>query len=101
MARSLDSPVIAISSENRAGYDSKKLDVFKESGGIEYSSDIAVVMTLNVEATRAAHGNYRVVDLNIVKNRNGDTAVVKFKFYPEYAEFIEFQKGTLPVDGQK
>jgi replicative DNA helicase len=97
LARQLDSPVVAISAENRAGYKSKQLDVFKESGGIEYSADIAGVMTLDKVATRAASGNHRVVDLNIIKNRNGELGVVKFKFYPERAEFVESGKGDLPT----
>ena len=75
LARQLDSPVLAISSENRQGYTSRKLDVFKESGGIEYSADIAIVMTNDKEATRTADGKSRPLSLllrrNIVKNRNG------------------------------
>jgi replicative DNA helicase len=92
LARQLDSPVLAISSENRQGYTSTSLDVFKESGGIEYSADIAAVMTIDTEGTRAAGGKHRVVDLNVVKNRNGGLAVVKFKFHPERAEFIELER---------
>jgi replicative DNA helicase len=98
LARQLDSPVLAISAENRQGYASKRLDVFKESGGIEYSADIAAVMTLDREATKAAAGKYRVVDVNIVKNRNGSLAVVRFKFYPERADFVESEKGPLPQE---
>jgi replicative DNA helicase len=90
--------VIAISAENRAGYRSKQLDVFKESGGIEYSSDIAAILTHDREKTRAADGKYRVVDFNVVKNRNGELGVVKFKFYPERAEFVELEKGVLADD---
>jgi replicative DNA helicase len=100
LARQLDSPVIAISAENRAGYRSKQLDVFKESGGIEYSSDIAAILTRDRAATRDAGGKYRMVDLNIVKNRNGELGVVKFKFYPERAEFIESGRGGLPPDDE-
>jgi replicative DNA helicase len=96
LARQLDSPVLAISSENRAGYGSKGINVFKESGGIEYSADMAAVLTPNKEETRSAAGKYRVVDMNVVKNRNGALAVVKYKFYPERAEFVEFGKGELP-----
>jgi replicative DNA helicase len=93
LARQLDSPVLASSAENRQGYSSKKIDVFKESGGIEHSADIAVVMTTDKEATRAAAGKHRVIDLNFVKNPNGAKAVVKYKFYPERAEFVESEKG--------
>ena len=92
MARRLDSPVLVISAENRQGYEAKRLDVFKEAGVIEYSADIAAVMTTDQEATRAAAGKHRVIDFNIVKNRNGKLASVKFKFYPERAEFIEIEK---------
>jgi replicative DNA helicase len=98
LARQLDSPVLAISSENRVGYERKKIDVFKESGGIEYSADIAVVLTLDQVATCAAAGQYRMVDMNIVKNRNGELAVLKYKFYPERAEFVESGRGESPVD---
>jgi replicative DNA helicase len=98
LARRLDSPVMAISSENRAGYGSKQMNVFKESGGIEYSADVAVVMTLDKEATRSAAGQYRVIDLNVVKNRNGAPAVLKFKFYPQRAEFVESAKADLPEE---
>ena len=31
-------------------------------------------------------------------NRNGELGVVKFKFYPERAEFVEIGKGVLPDD---
>lgn len=96
LARRLDSPVMAISSMNRQGYDSKQLDVFKESGGIEYSADIAAVLTVDKEAPVDAQGKFRNVDLNIIKNRNGAVGVVKFKFYPERAEFVETGKADLP-----
>ena len=98
MARQLDSPVIAISSVNRTGYNSKWVGAFKESGGIEYSSDIAALMTPDKQAANSAEGKYRVVDLNIVKNRNGERGVVKFKFYPERAEFIESGRGEFRDD---
>jgi hypothetical protein len=38
------------------GYGSKQLDVFKKSGGIEYASDIAAILTHDTEKTRAADG---------------------------------------------
>lgn len=98
LARELDSPVIAISSENRAGYKSKGLDVFKESGIIEYSADIAAVMTRDASKTDSAAADYRVENLNIVKNRNGECGVVKFKFYGKRAEFVELERGPLPAD---
>lgn len=98
IARDLDSPVVAISSENRAGYNSKKLDVFKESGEIEYSADIAMVMTPAKAGEASSNAEYKTLDLNIIKNRNGETGIVKFKFYPKRAEFIEIGKEQLPEE---
>ena len=98
MARKLDSPVLAISAENRAGYKSKGMDVFKESGGIEYSADIAMVLTPDLKNLPGPESEYRPMDLNIVKNRNGERGVVKFKFYAKRAEFIETGKEEL-VEG--
>jgi replicative DNA helicase len=101
LGRDLNASVLCISSENRAGYRSKAMDVFKESGGIEYSSDIAAVLTrdkaASATATATATGGYRVEDLNIVKNRNGECGVVKFKFYASRAEFVETERAELPV----
>jgi replicative DNA helicase len=98
MARQLDSPVLVISAENRAGYKSKQMDVFKESGGIEYSADIAMVLTGQRNGSAEQPVDYRMMDLNVPKNRNGERGVVKFKFYPQRAEFIEEGKGELPDD---
>jgi replicative DNA helicase len=90
LARQLNASVLCISSENRSGYKSKSLDVFKESGGIEYSADIAGVLTHPKAGTSApAAADYRALDLNIVKNRNGECGVVHFKFYPRHARFAE------------
>ena len=94
LARKLNSPVLAISSENRAGYGQKKLDVFKESGGIEYSADIAMVLTRDKKNAPGADSDYRPMDLNIVKNRNGECGVVKFKFYPKCAVCRNGQGGA-------
>jgi replicative DNA helicase len=96
LARRLDSPVIAVSAQNRAGYESKKLDSFKESGAIEYSSDIAAILTRDRQTTGSTGEMFRAMELTIRKNRNGQEGVVKFKFYPERAEFIENGRGELP-----
>jgi replicative DNA helicase len=98
LARDLNASILCISSENRAGYAHKGLDVFKESGGIEYSADVAAVLTRDRAATAAAGAEYRVQDLNIVKNRNGECGVVKFKFYAKRAEFVETGRADLPSD---
>jgi replicative DNA helicase len=101
LARKIDSPVLAISAENRAGYRAKGLDVFKESGGIEYSADVAMVLTLDKKNDPGRSGEYRTMDLNIIKNRNGERGVVKLKFYPKRAEFAETGKEDLVEEGEE
>jgi replicative DNA helicase len=98
LARRLDSPVLAISAENRAGYTSRKLDVFKESGGIEYSADIAMILNREGKNKLAKDAEYVALVLTIVKNRNGERGVVKFKFYAERAEFVEIGREELVED---
>jgi replicative DNA helicase len=87
LSRDLDSPVLVISSENRMGYKKKGLDVFKESGEIEYSADIAGVL---LEEER--QGDMRLVNLHIVKNRNGERATIQFDFDPQVSRFNEVGK---------
>ena len=96
LARDLDSPVVCISSENRQGYGSTTLDVFKESGEIEYSADVAVILTGDKECSPAPDSNYRAVNFNVCKNRNGATGCVKFRFYAARAEFVETGTGDMP-----
>jgi replicative DNA helicase len=94
LARRLKSPVLVISSENRKGYDYAKLDVFKESGGIEYAADQAMILSRDLEEEMVAsqRNPYESMKLHIVKNRNGERGVIKFKFYPERAEFVEVER---------
>ena len=79
--------MIVISSENRAGYGKKNLDVFKESGDIEYSADIAGIL-----ASSREEGRKREVTLHIVKQRNGERASIKYTFIPALSVFIEGTK---------
>jgi replicative DNA helicase len=55
--------------------------VFKESGNIEYTCDIAMILTRSKQAD-AANSEFRSLDLNVVKNRNGECGIVKFRFMP-------------------
>ena len=94
LARDLDACVLAISSENRASYRNKSaLSAFKESGGIEYSADIAAILS------RGPHSDspdvYRFQDLSIVKNRNGERGRIKLKFYMSQARFEETERDEL------
>lgn len=101
ISRDLKIPVIAISSFNRDSYSQNaKMESFKESGSIEYSSDILLAldikrppqeeeeskkdytMRLNklkfeFDANRT-QGNANEIRLKALKNRNGNPFVVDF-----------------------
>lgn len=98
ISRDFKTPVLAISSFNRDNYSQAvNMASFKESGAIEYSSDVllglqlsgvGVVKGFDVEA--AMKKNPREVELKILKNRNGQKGeVVAFDFYPMYNYFEE------------
>jgi len=91
---------MAISSENRAGYKTKVgMSVFKESGGIEYSADIAAI--LSRDNNTEPNDDYRIEDLMIVKNRNGEQGRIRFKFYYAQARFEEIERGELPGEEEE
>jgi replicative DNA helicase len=95
LGRRLNSPVLAICAENRAGYNSTKLDVFKESGTIEYSADVALILKTSRSDQPPPHADYRLLDLNVVKNRNGERGTITFRFYPHRSEFREIGRREL------
>ena len=100
LARDLNACVMAISSENRAGYKTKVgMSVFKESGGIEYSADIAAI--LSRDNNTEPNDDYRIEDLMIVKNRNGEQGRIRFKFYYAQARFEEIERGELPGEEEE
>ena len=92
MARALRIPLVAISSESRSNYNKANMGVFKESGNIEYSADVAAVMRVNKDRTESLRNSgkeARAVDLVVVKNRNGENARIEFDFYEPYSLFVE------------
>lgn len=106
LGRDLDAPVLAIASVNRASYDKTKarLDVFKESGEIEFSADVAMVMKEDGDKKKGEENylgvtrKWKKVFLDVVKNRNGEKARIQLEFYPEVSRFREVSKGELPED---
>lgn len=92
MASRLQSPVIAISSQNRSVGDygrggSAQLDSLKESGDLEYAADS--VLFLTQARDRTATDPARAVDLVVVKNRFGGTGMVPLIFRPDTGVFRE------------
>lgn len=90
-------PVIAISSFNRANYkEAVTMEAFKESGAIEYSSDVLIGLQLkgaggkDFDANKAKTDNPRKIEFVILKQRNGATGKkVDMEYYPIFNYFKE------------
>jgi hypothetical protein len=105
--------VIVVSSFNRENYNSPvSFNSFKESGGIEYTSDFVMGLQLSIlddvkssekdriklasQLDEAKKGNYegmRQVSLVILKNRNGiSNSIQPMEFYGKNNLFMEIEK---------
>ena len=97
ISRDFKIPVIAVSSFNRENYSSPvNLTSFKESGAIEYSSDVLIGLQLkgtgnnSFDVTKAKAKDPREVELVILKNRNGVTGKkIAYHYYPMFNYFEE------------
>ena len=97
ISRDYKTPVIGIFSFNRANYkEAVTMEAFKESGAIEYSSDILIGLQLKgagkkeFDANEAKRKDPREIELVILKNRNGRTGdSLSFNFYPLFNYFEE------------
>ena len=90
-------PVIGISSLNRASYkEAISMEAFKESGSLEYGSDVLIGLQLKgagksgFDANEAKRKNPREIELVILKNRNGSTGnKIELEYYPLFNYFTE------------
>lgn len=94
LAKDLNICIIEISSLNRTNYSgSITMESFKESGSIEYTSDILMgleyVNNGANEREYEAKRNPRKITLSIIKNRYGALGKINFDFYTTYHTFIE------------
>jgi replicative DNA helicase len=109
ITRDKDIPIIVISSFNRDNYASEvSFKGFKESGAIEYSSDVIIGLQLKIDRTPptdnkklseeealkrindAKNKTPREVELVILKNRFGKPyEKIPFNYYPQYDFFEE------------
>lgn len=99
ISRDFKVPVIAISSLNRASYSTPiGMEAFKESGSIEYSSDVLIGLQLkgvgdkdkDFDLVEAKAKSPREIELVILKNRNGAAGkAIDFKYYPLFNFFKE------------
>jgi replicative DNA helicase len=86
LARELGTPIIAVSSMPRSEYKHVKMSGFKESGGIEYGTDIAAIMDVKEEFADVSE---RIIDLAIIKNRNGRRKIIRLKYEMMFDAFRE------------
>jgi replicative DNA helicase len=97
ISRDYKTPVIGISSFNRANYSvAVTMEAYKESGAIEYSGDVLLGLQLkgvgekSFDANEAKKKNPREVELVVLKNRNGRTGdKLEYKYYPLFNYFKE------------
>ena len=96
LSRDFDIPIIAVSSLNRQSYSGKiTMSAFKESGAIEYGSDVLIGLQLtgsgdrDFDADAAKDKDPRNIDFCILKNRTGKIYTDGFPM-AFYAVFICF-----------
>lgn len=110
LSRDYSIPILGISSFNRENYTNPvDYSSFKESGAIEYSSDVLLGLQLlgmgelpeekGARLTKARElrdkakeegrlGRHQDLELKILKNRNGISASLELQFYPKFNFFI-------------
>jgi replicative DNA helicase len=88
ISRDYKTPIIAISSFNRNHYQKEvTMEAFKESGAIEYSSDVLIGLQLKSENEESTD---REVELVILKNRNGKRgSKLTYTYSPRFNYFKE------------
>lgn len=124
ISRDYKLPVIGVSSFNRDNYTAPvNMAAFKESGAIEYSSDVLIglqyqgmdyqegeadgarqkrIRKLNKDNEKAARKGEGVeIQLQILKNRNGSKGTSDpLTFYSMFNAFIEHPEGFTVVDDE-
>ena len=93
LSRDFDIPVIAVSSLNRQNYSERiNMAAFKESGAIEYGSDVLIGLQLkgagekDFDITLAKAKDPREVEFIVLKNRSGAVSRegVQLNYYPKF-----------------
>lgn len=97
ISRDYKTPVIGISSFNRENYkEAVSMKAFKESGAVEYSSDVLIGLQFegagrkDFDEEEASTREPRAIELVILKNRNGKArGRIPFSYYPMFNYFQE------------
>lgn len=101
ISRDYNTPVICISSFNRENYSEKvSMKALKESGAIEYSSDVVIGLQLegaggsNFDVDKAKSQIPRKIEAVILKNRSGKTGgKIPFEYDPMFNLFRDLNGG--------
>lgn len=105
LARRYDMPVIAASSLNREAYRPGSaepgLSAFKESGSVEYSADLLLVLKYRTDADKEIKTGPRHLELTILKNRFGATGEsIPLDYEPEKELFRDGAAKAAPRTGR-
>ena len=105
LARRYDMPVMAASSLNREAYRPGSaepgMSAFKESGSVEYSADLLLVLKYRTDADRENKTASRHLALTILKNRFGATGEsIPLDYEPEKELFRDGAAKTAPRTGR-
>lgn len=98
-------PVIAISSFNRSSYGNRvSMEAFKESGEIEYSSDVLIGLQFkgvgdnDFDENEAKEAEIRQIEAVILKNRNGVTGkTIELAYNPMFNKFLDINDTVKPA----
>lgn len=105
LSRKYKIPVIAISSFNRDNYKAEvSMQAFKESGAIEYGSDVLLGLQFkgagdkgfdNEAVNEAFAKEPREIELKVLKHRNGQRpkGAFLYEYYPKFNYFKEISHG--------
>lgn len=118
LARDRNTPVIAISSFNRQSYtDPVSMSSFKESGAVEYTSDVLIGLQYmgmdyidgegekdrskrvrelqRSEEEKGRNGQPQNIQVKILKQRNFSKGEALLRFYPRYNYYTESRTAAL------
>lgn len=123
LSRDYHTPVIAISSFNRDSYTAPvNMASFKESGAIEYGSDVLIGLQydgmdysealdnsekdrikrvrtlLNEQIEKGRQGEAQDIEIKILKHRNGSRGTAKLQYYPMFNYFDDPNKNPFEKD---
>jgi replicative DNA helicase len=93
LSRDCKIPIIGISSFNRASYkEDVSMSAFKESGAIEYSSDVLIGLHTKKDSRNSAIDKTSItrdIVVSVLKNRNGAVGELSYEYFAYYNYFRE------------